>query len=815
MPTVNREAHRHHHRQSPRRSRRRIALVGVLIASVAAIISPTSSSPVSAVADANMVPLVPARLLETRSGPDATTIDGQHLGVGKVAASTSYTLDVAGRGGVDPAATAVMLNVTAVFPEDLGFLTVYPCTPQPPQASHVNYFPGDVAPNSVLAKVSDQGTVCVFTLATTDIVIDVTGYVPVGGAPVPLEPARLVETRNGPLETTVDGQFEGVGRARPGETVKFKVWGRGGVPTSTEAVYLNVTAVFPDAPGFLTVYPCSASVPEVSNVNYFPGDVVPNAVLASVSNDGFVCVFSSAAADIVADVNAYLPPGGNRVSIQPARCADTRSDGRTFDGLFQGAGVIQPGGTYAITIGGRCNISPDASAAYLNVTAVFPEAPGFLTVWPCDEPRPATSNVNYAAGEVRPNSVLSKVSLDNQGQVCVYSLARTHIIVDANGYVPAPGLFGIADITSGEKSTCSLMTDGGVWCWGEAGYLGDGTNERRHDPRPTTVTGAVQIESGGGYTCARLANGTARCWGENGQGQLGDGTDLGTNGNAFDKRYSPVVVQGLTNAIDIAAWDEHSCAITDDDDDGTGDTVRCWGANQRGELGDGTTTPSFTPVVATGLPTDRDPVKVDVGDSHTCVLFDDGSVWCWGSGARLGDDGGPPGSGSAGRGPVEVFVINNDAIDLVAGSTHSCVIRQNGTVWCWGSNTHGEVGKGNLDEALVPAQALGVTGATQITAGLQASCATIGDGSVKCWGRNDFGQLGDGSPAAREPVPVTVIGVDQDIVSMSTSGRTSCAALVDTSAVCWGYSTYGVLGAKTPGHSATPVVVGSGDQTGN
>lgn len=804
MPTVNHPHHQHH-----RRSGRRITLIGALIASVAAIISPAASSPASAAGDANMVPLVPARLLETRSGPGAATVDGQHLGVGKVTKSTSYTLDVAGRGGVDPAATAVMLNVTAVFPEDLGFLTVYPCTAQPPQASHVNYFPGDVAPNSVLAKISDQGTVCVFTLATTDIVIDVTGYVPVGGAPVPLEPARLVETRGGPAETTVDGRFEGVGRARPGDTVKFEVWDRGGVPGNTEAVYLNVTAVFPDAPGFLTVYPCSASVPEVSNVNYFPGDVVPNAVLASVSDDGFVCIYSSAAADIVADVNAYLPPGGNRVSIEPARCADTRADGRTFDGLFQGAGAIQAGGTYAITVGGRCNIAADASAAYLNVTAVLPEAPGFLTVWPCDEPRPDTSNVNYAAGEVRPNSVLSKVSLDNEGQICVYSLATTHIVVDANGYVPAPGLFGIADITSGTESTCSLMTDTSVWCWGEGRHLGDGTTERRYDPRPTTVTGAVQIESGDGYTCARLANGTATCWGQNSHGQLGDG-----NNETYGTLFLPVVVQGLTNVIDIAAGDNHSCAITDGDDDGDGDTVHCWGRNDYKVLGDDTTTSSSTPVEVVGLPADRDPVNVDVGNNHSCVLLDDGKVWCWGSGPRLGDDGGPGGSGSAGRGPVEVLNID-DAVDLAAGGLHTCVIREDTTVWCWGANSRGEIGNGTDDVALVPEQAIGVTGATKIAAGLVTSCAALADGSAKCWGANEYGQLGDGSPATNELLPVPVIGVDYNIGTLSTSGYTSCAALADTSAVCWGYNFTGVLGANTNTQSsATPVVVGSGDLIG-
>src|SRR5690606_3616944 len=171
-------------------------------------------------------------------------------GVGSIAAGTSSTLDVVGRsasGGsavVPPGADAVMLNVTAVRPDREGYLTLYPCTDEVPLASNVNYFAGDISPNSVLAKLSDDGKVCIYSFGTSNVIVDVTGYVPTGGAPVPVDPARLVETRRGERNRTVDGLFQGIGRAEAGEIVKFQVTGRDGiVPVGTPAVYLNVTAI--------------------------------------------------------------------------------------------------------------------------------------------------------------------------------------------------------------------------------------------------------------------------------------------------------------------------------------------------------------------------------------------------------------------------------------------------------------------------------------------------------------------------------------------------------------------------------------------
>ena len=125
---------------------------------------------------------------------------------------------------------------------------------------------------------------------------------------VSLVPARVLETRVGPTLKTIDGEFEGIGKRPAGAIVELTVAGRGGVPVDADAVFLNLTAVSPDGAGYLTAYPCGAPRPLTSNVNYGPGDVVPNAVLAKIGAGGKVCIFTLAASDIIADVNGYVPP---------------------------------------------------------------------------------------------------------------------------------------------------------------------------------------------------------------------------------------------------------------------------------------------------------------------------------------------------------------------------------------------------------------------------------------------------------------------------------------------------------------------------
>jgi hypothetical protein len=124
--------------------------------------------------------VVPARLMETRSGPDAQTVDGLARQLGRRPAGSTYELRVAGRGAVPLDAAAAMLNVTAVLPSTAGFVTVYPCGRPRPLASNLNFGPGDVVPNAVLVKLGTSGKVCLYTSATSDLVVDVNGYVPAG-----------------------------------------------------------------------------------------------------------------------------------------------------------------------------------------------------------------------------------------------------------------------------------------------------------------------------------------------------------------------------------------------------------------------------------------------------------------------------------------------------------------------------------------------------------------------------------------------------------------------------------------------------------
>jgi hypothetical protein len=197
-----------------------------------------------------------------------------------------------------------MLNVTVVSPATGGHLTEFPCGSPQPVASNLNFVAGQVIPNAVLAKIGTGGQVCLFTSAATDIVADVNGYVPAGGSPSSVVPARLLDTRPG--NPTVDGMAQGLGRQPANSTLQLTVTGRGGVPAGAEAVILNVTAVSPASGGYLTVFPCGSPRPLASNLNVVGGEIVPNAVLAKVGTDGKVCLYTSAATDIVADVNGFV-----------------------------------------------------------------------------------------------------------------------------------------------------------------------------------------------------------------------------------------------------------------------------------------------------------------------------------------------------------------------------------------------------------------------------------------------------------------------------------------------------------------------------
>jgi hypothetical protein len=227
--------------------------------------------------------------------------------------------------------------------------------------------------------------------------------------------------------------FPSGGALPPPLTLVIPVAGLDGVPIDAAGVAINVTVTSPAGPGFLTVYPCG-DTPPTSNVNYSTDQTVPNFVVSALSPDGDVCIDTFAVADVVVDLAGYVPAGSPIVMLpQPARVVDSRT------GVGLGA-PMQASSTAAVQVAGLSGVPADASMVLFNATVTKTAAPGYLTVFPCGEPIPPTSTLNYAANATVPNFVLARVGAG--GQVCLFSLAATDVIVDVAGFLPAatPGV---------------------------------------------------------------------------------------------------------------------------------------------------------------------------------------------------------------------------------------------------------------------------------------------------------------------------------------------------------------------------------------
>jgi Ca2+-binding RTX toxin-like protein len=388
--------------------------------------APPASGPVVTTPLSTFTPLVPGRFLDTRSAN--ATLDGLFSGSGTVPSNTIIEVQIAGRGNVPADATAVSMSVTAVTPSAAGFATVFPCG-TPPNASNLNFADGQTVANSVTSLLSGSGSVCIFTSATSHFLIDVNGVVPPQEYTA-LVPGRFLDTRAG--GSTIDGAAVGAGVVPAGTIVEVDIAGRGAVPADATAVSMNVTAVEAGAAGFATVFPCGTP-PNASNINFTTGQTVANSVFTSLSTSGSVCVFTSAAAHYLIDVNGVFPATSTYVGTAPARFLDTRVGGSTLDGVGAGGGQVAAGTSIEIQVAGRGLVPPGATIASLNVTAVSPAAAGFATVYPCGTV-PNASNLNVAAGQTVANGAMAMLSAT--GTVCIYTDVQAHYLVDVNGYVP-------------------------------------------------------------------------------------------------------------------------------------------------------------------------------------------------------------------------------------------------------------------------------------------------------------------------------------------------------------------------------------------
>lgn len=301
-----------------------------------------------------------------------------------------------------------------------------------------------------------------------------------------------------------------------------------------------------------------------------------------------------------------------------------------------------------------------------------------------------------------------------------------------------------------------------------AGTLMFGSDQARAEVYPSTVA------AGHGHTCAVRTDGSLWCWGRGIEGNLGNGGTLSSS--------IPVKVSALGNTVvEVAAGDLHTCARKSDN------TLWCWGANESGQLGDGTTTPHRSlPVQVSAL--GNLVRQIVAGFRFTCARKNDGSLWCWGRNRDIIGGGG--GTVNPLTSPVQVTSLGNPIAAVSAGSyidPHLCARRMDGTLWCSGTNRYGEVGTGSFGRSTGQVTTLG-TSAIEVTAGSGVTCARTNDGKAWCWGSEDCvgtGQVGD------QNAPVQVASLGSSVAEISAGGFASitghaCARKLDGTVWCWG-----------------------------
>ena len=381
---------------------------------------------------ATIASVSPGRFADTRSA--GSTIDGQFQAAGVRSAGSNYRVQIAGRGAVPADAAGVIVNATAVGPAAKGFLTLHPCLPSIPTTSSLNYEAGVNIGNEVVASLSSDGSICVFTDQTSHITLDVVGYVPSGSDLTPISPKRVLDTR--PAGSTVDGLFANSGRTAAGSTTRVKVADRAGVPSGVANVLANVTAINPQARGFVVAHACLATTPPTSSLNFESGVNRANDLVIPVSAAGEICIFTSESIHLAVDVSGYVPPGTSLNGITGARMVDTRPGNPTVDGQYAGEGRRTAGSQYDVQIAGRGDVPSDATAVVVNVTAINPSGVGYMTVHPCVSPLPLASSLNYTGGANGGNEIIAGLSDD--GTLCVFTNTPSHLTLDVTGYFGPP-----------------------------------------------------------------------------------------------------------------------------------------------------------------------------------------------------------------------------------------------------------------------------------------------------------------------------------------------------------------------------------------
>ncbi len=348
-------------------------------------------------------------------------------------------------------------------------------------------------------------------------------------------------------------------------------------------------------------------------------------------------------------------------------------------------------------------------------------------------------------------------------------------------------------VSAGQYHACAVRTEGSLWCWGlnSSGQVGTGTGDLIF-LRPAAAGSASdwdRVSSGAAFTCALNTSKKIACFGANNLGQLGDGTLSG--------KPTPTPIADTTTlwkALDAGV--SHTCAISD------GGDLFCWGANVRGQVGDGSTDnrSAPTPVIKAGPW-----ASVSAGSEFTCAVHTDGTLWCWGlnSSRQLGDS-----TTMNSALPVQEKTLATDWAAVTAGVGYTCGVKADGTRWCWGTNALGQGGDGTTTSIAQPKNADADTDWATIDAGDLAACGIKTTGALLCWGDGSVGQTGQPGNEAPKLSPGAASAAT-DWIAVTGGLRFACGIQAGGHLSCWGSASRGALGLGYAPDRTEPSQVGA------